>query len=216
VGSPVANRGRAELSDLVGFFVNNLVLRVQVDEGISFQELLNRVRETTLGAFEHQEMPFDQLVRELQTDRSVDYSPIFQTMFTLQNFPLEDLKLPGVTVSPLEVDGSIARFDLTFEVYPYRNELLVVIEYRADLYDEETILQLQHSYAHILQSVVDAPSQSVDQVPLLPPSAREQLLWLGAIQSHAPTPSLLVEQLVRFSNETPDKVAVRAGSPMRS
>jgi non-ribosomal peptide synthetase component F len=211
VGSPVANRGRAELSDLVGFFVNNLVLRVQVDEGISFQELLNRVRETTLGAFEHQEMPFDQLVRELQTDRSVDYAPIFQTMFTLQNFPLEDLKLPGVTVSPLEVDGSIARFDLTFEVYPYRNELLVVIEYRADLYDEKTILQLQQSYAHILQSVVDAPSQSVDQVPLLPPSAREKLLWLGAIQSHAPTPSLLVEQLVRFSNETPDKVAVRAG-----
>jgi amino acid adenylation domain-containing protein len=212
VGSPSANRNHAELSDLVGFFVNNLVLRVEVAEGITFLDLLKRVKETTLGAFENQDAPFDQLVRGLQFDRSAEYSPLFQTMFILQNFPVEELILPNVTVTPLETEGSIARFDLTVEVYPLRKELVVFFDYRADLYEEETILNLQQSFVHILQSVVEAPHQLVDKVPLIAQHAREHILR-SALPSYVDArPALLLQSFDYFSKSTVDKVAVSDGT----
>jgi amino acid adenylation domain-containing protein len=213
VGSPSANRGRAELSELIGFFVNNLVLRVGVEDGISFLALLKRVREATLGAFEHQDAPFDHLVRELQRDRGADYSPLFQTMFTLQNFPLEELKLPDLTVSPLEIDGSVARFDLTVEIYPYRKKLLVYFDYRADLYDDATITALQKSFEHVLRYVIGAPHEPVESVPLMSDEAREELLRWGNSNAAAIEPKrLLLDALDRYCEQTPDKVAVRASS----
>jgi len=212
VGSPSANRNRAELSDLIGFFVNNLVLRVEVEDGISFLALLKRVREVTLGAFEHQDAPFDQLVRELQRDRRPEYSPLFQTMFTLQNFPLEELKLPGLTVSPLEIEGSVARFDLTVEIYPYRKELLVYFDYRPDLYDETTIAALQRSFEHVLRYVIDTPHEPAESVPLMSDQDKEELLrsCSGEILEMQ-SKTLLLEALDRIGAEVPGKIAVRAG-----
>ena len=150
VGSASANRSRAELSDLIGFFVNNLVLRARVESDITFLDLLQRVRESTLGAYENQDVPFEHVVREMETDRNPDYSPLFQTMFILQNFPLEEPRLPELTISPLEIDSAAARFDLTVEVYPYRKELLAFFDFRTDLYDEVTIAELQRSYRNVL------------------------------------------------------------------
>jgi amino acid adenylation domain-containing protein len=213
VGSPSANRNRAELSELIGFFVNNLVLRVEVEDGISFLALLKRVREATLGAFEHQDAPFDHLVRELQRDRGPEYSPLFQTMFTLQNFPLEELKLPDLTVSPLEIEGSIARFDLTVEIYPYRKELFVYFDYRADLYEDATIAALQQSFEYVLKYVISSPHERVESVPLMSDETKEELLRWGNCDALATSPqSLLLDALDRHVTETPDKIAVRAGS----
>jgi len=213
VGTPSANRSRTELSELIGFFVNNLVLRVDVAEGISFLDLLARVRETTLGAYEHQDAPFDHLVRASQSDRNPEYSPLFQTMFILQNFPLEEVQLPGVNVSHLELNSSIARFDLTVEVYPFHNELHVYFDYRTDLYDEATIDGLLESFEHVLQSVMRAPQALVESVPLMADDAKGALIAWGnpaAVDTSADV--LVVDALERFAAEMPDKIAVRAGT----
>jgi amino acid adenylation domain-containing protein len=212
VGSPSANRTRTELSELIGFFVNNLVLRVQVDDGISFLDLLRRVREVTLGAYEHQDAPFDHLVRALQGDRNPEYAPLFQTMFILHNFQMEEVRLPGLTVSPLEVDSSIARFDLSAEVYPYRDELRVYFVYRADIYERATIEELLHSFEYVLRSVMRDPHALVEDVPLMPRDVKQALLARGkgaAVEMSSPV--LVHEALERFAAETPGKTAISAG-----
>jgi amino acid adenylation domain-containing protein len=212
VGSASANRSRAELSELIGFFVNNLGLRAKVEGNITFLDLLRRVRESTLSAYENQDVPFDHLVRELQTDRNPDYAPIFQTMFILQNFPFEELQLPQLTISPLEVEPLTARFDLTVEIYPYHEELWVYFDYRIDLYDEVTIVELQRSFKHVLEFVTANPSVPLDSVPLLPESAREELLNFGNPPPVTlPSGSLLLDAFERAVNKTPMKIAVRAG-----
>jgi amino acid adenylation domain-containing protein len=212
VGSASANRSRAEVSELIGFFVNNLVLRAKAEGDITFLDLLQRVRESTLGAYENQDVPFDHLVRELQTDRNPEYAPLFQTMFILQNFPLEELRLPELTVSPLEIDASTARFDLTVEIYPYRKELFVYFDYRVDLYDDVTIAELQRSFRHVLEFVTANPSAPLASVPLLPESAKEELLSFGnALPVALPSNSLLLDAFKRVVNDTPTKMAVRAG-----
>jgi len=213
VGSASANRSRAEVSELIGFFVNNLVLRAKVEDNITFLELLQRVRESTLGAYENQDVPFDHLVRELQTDRNPEYTPLFQTMFILQNFPLDELELPELTVSPLEIDASTARFDLTVEIYPYRKELLVYFDYRIDLYDDATIAELQRSFGHVLEFVTANAGAPLASVPLLPESAKEELLNFGNPAPVAlPSGSLLLDAFKSVVNETPAKIAVRAGT----
>jgi len=213
VGTPSANRSRTELSELIGFFVNNLVLRVDVGEGISFLELLARVRETTLGAYEHQDAPFDHLVRASQSDRNPEYSPLFQTMFILQNFPLEEVRLPDVHVSHLELDSSIARFDLTVEVYPFHNELHVYFDYRTDIYDAVTIDGLLESFEHVLQAVMRAPDTLVEAVPLMSGAAKKELIrWGNPLPVDTSEDVLVTEALERFAVETPDKIAVRAGT----
>jgi len=212
VGSASANRSRAEVSELIGFFVNNLVLRAKAEANITFLELLGRVRESTLGAYENQDVPFDQLLRELQTDRNPEYTPLFQTMFILQNFPLEELQLPELTVSPLEIDAAAARFDLTVEIYPYRKELFVYFDYRKDLYDDVTIAELQQSFRHVLEFVIANPSAPLESVPLSPESAKEELLNFGNPSPVTlPSGSLLLDAFKRVVNETPTKIAVRAG-----
>ena len=213
VGSPSAIRSRADLSELIGFFVNNLVLRAEVEPGITFLELLRRVREATLGAYENQDLPFDHLVREIQTDRNPEYTPLFQTMFILQNFPLEDLKLPELAVSPLEIGSSTARFDLTVEVYPYHGQLVVFFDYRTDLYDAETIAQLQESFRNVLEFVLDHPGATLESVPLTTASAREELLRFGNSPAVTMPPgSLLLDAFGRVVKETPEKIAVRTGT----
>ena len=209
VGSPSANRGHTDISELIGFFVNNLVLRTSVEGDISFEDLLKRVRETTIGAFEHQDLPFDELVRELVTDRNREISPFFQTMFILQNFPLEELELPRLIVTPLEIDAQTARFDLTLEIYPRKGELYVFFDYRSDLYSEQTILELQQSFEFVLRQVVFDPSVLVKSVSLLPTPLRQRALdWRNDRSS---TPLTLLQSLRQHTLHHPDKLAVSAG-----
>ena len=116
IGSPIANRSRVELEPLIGFFVNTLVLRTQIDGGQSFHELLAQVRSTTLDAYAHQDVPFVQLVELLKPERHTSHSPLFQVMLVLQNTPQGALELPGLTLEPVQVQGTTAKFDLTLNI----------------------------------------------------------------------------------------------------
>ncbi|BBD68915.1 condensation domain-containing protein [Nostoc commune NIES-4072] len=117
VGSAIANRNRSELEGLIGFFVNSLVLRSDLSGNPTFQELLNRVREVTLGAYSHQDLPFEKLVEELHPERDLSRHPLFQVVFSLQNTPIEALELPGLKLSLFDFDSKIAKLDLEFHLW---------------------------------------------------------------------------------------------------
>ena len=113
IGTPIANRNRAETEPLIGFFVNTLVLRTDLSANPTFKELLNRVREASLDGYLHQDLPFEKLVDELQPERGLSYHPLFQVMFIFNNAPLPELKLPGLTMSGMDFHSGIAKFDTT-------------------------------------------------------------------------------------------------------
>ena len=211
VGSASAGRTRAEFYKVMGFFVNNLVLRTEVNGELPFSELLKRVREVTLRAHEHQDVPFDQLVQALRPDRSLDHSPLFQTMFTLQNFPMQELKLAGVKAEPFELDVQTARFDLTVEVFPGDGELYALFDYNTDLYDRDTIERIQTHYLAILEAVVADVEQKVADIPLLTPSALAKLLveW-NQTETAIPAVICFHQQFEKHAALTPDRVAVMA------
>jgi amino acid adenylation domain-containing protein len=212
VGSPSANRSRAELSPLIGFFVNNLVLRTDLEGNPSFTELLARVREVTLRAYEHQDVPFDRLVQTLRPERSLDHSPLFQVMFIMQNFPMEDLQLSGLVTEPLELDVTTARFDLTVEVFPRHGELWAYFDYNSDLYEPETIASIQRHYVTILEAVCADPHQRIGEIPLLSATEQTQLV-VDWNQTAADNPECCFhEQFAARASAHPDRVAVMAGA----
>src|ERR1044072_6359471 len=142
VGTPIANRRHAEIENLIGFFVNTLVLRTDVSGNPTFRELVQRVRETALGAYTHQDVPFEMLVEVLQPERSLSYTPLFQVLFALQNAPQEKLELSGLTLDLLDIDSGTAHFDLALLLEETEDGLEGVCEYSTDLFDEETIVRL--------------------------------------------------------------------------
>ena len=116
VGSPIANRDRSEIEGLIGFFVNTLVLRTDVSGDPSFNELLPRIRSMALSAYAHQDLPFEMLVEALQPERDLSHTPLFQVMFVLQNAPMSEVELTGLTVSSLPIETTTAKFDLTLSM----------------------------------------------------------------------------------------------------
>jgi aspartate racemase len=142
VGSPIANRNRVEVEGLIGFFVNTLVLRTELSGDPSFRELLGRVREVALGAYAHQDLPFEKLVEELQVERDLSRNPLFQVMFVLQNAPISALEFRGLSLTPLEVHNGTAKFDLTLELEESAEGIRGWFEYNTDLFDTLTITRM--------------------------------------------------------------------------
>lgn len=211
IGSPSANRSRAELSQVIGFFVNNLVLRTDLSGNPSFAELLGKVREGTLRAYEHQDVPFDRLVQALRPERSLDHSPLFQIMFILQNFPLEDLQLPGLSIEPLELNVTTARFDLTVEVFNRHGEMWAYFDYNSDLYDDETIARIQRHYLTILEAVCADPNCRVGEIPLLSAEEQKQLLIDWNRTTAAIPDRCFHQQVAACACTHPDRIAVLSG-----
>ncbi|WP_086691624.1 amino acid adenylation domain-containing protein [Nostoc sp. T09] len=207
VGSPIANRNRSEIEGLIGFFVNTLVLRTDLSGNPSFRELLKRVREVTLGAYTHQDLPFEQLVEELQPERNLSYSPIFQVMFALQNTPIEKLKLPGLTINLEEVATETSTFDLTLLLRETNKGLMGVFEYNSDLFDTETISRIQGHFQRLLEGTVAGYSQKISDLPIL--TVAEQKLFNGLNQTGVAYTSTCIHQLFEAQVErTPDAIAV--------
>jgi len=175
VGSPIAGRTRVETERLFGFLVNTLALRTDLSGNPTFRELLARVREVALGAYAHQDLPFEKLVEELQPERNLSHSPLFQVMFVLQNAPRQPLTFPGLTLTPLEMDNGTAKFDLTLSIVEGKG-LRAAFEYNTDLFDKATIVRMLRHYQTLLQGIVADPERRIGRLPLLTTAERHQLL----------------------------------------
>jgi len=208
IGSPIANRNRSEIEGLIGFFVNSLVLRTDLSGNPPFRELLSRVREVALGAYAHQDLPFEKLVEELQPERNLNRNPLFQVVFALQNAPVEALELTGLTLSPLSFDPETARFDLEFQLVECLGSLRVVVTYSTDLFDTATITRMLENFQVLLEDIVAHPDQRLANLSLLTETEQHQLLveWNDTEADYSKS---LFHQLFEMQVEqTPEAIAV--------
>jgi Condensation domain len=164
VGSPLANRNRIELEGLIGLFTNPLVLRTSLAGDPEFREVLARVREVTLGAHSHQEVPFQKLVEELQVPRNLSYHPLYQVAFTLDNPPPHTVELPGLTLQAVETGGGTVQLDLILHVADSGQELLAFWQYSTDLFDAATITALTADYRALLEHVLARPEARLSEL----------------------------------------------------
>jgi amino acid adenylation domain-containing protein/non-ribosomal peptide synthase protein (TIGR01720 family) len=175
-GAPVANRQHRELEPLIGFFLNTLVMRGDFTGDPTFRELLGRIREASLGAFAHQELPFEKLVDELQPERDLSRHPIFQAAFALRNTQQQDLTLAGLTLQPLEVETGTAKFDLMLYIDDAGDELRGSLEYNIDLFEAETAARMAEHFETLLTAVAADPDVRVSDLPLLTEAERRRVL----------------------------------------
>ncbi|MDX9972356.1 MAG: amino acid adenylation domain-containing protein, partial [FCB group bacterium] len=176
VASAIANRSRKELEDLVGFFVNTLVMRTKLDGDPTFLELIQRVRENALGAYDHQDVPFERLVEELQPERDMSRNPLVQVMFVVQNTPRKQLVLPGVTLSAVETQEVTTRFDLEFHVWEKNEELKCIVYYSTTIFDRERIQRMYDHWLTMLRWAVRNPQRPISEAPLLTDAEEQQVL----------------------------------------
>ncbi|WP_228557470.1 condensation domain-containing protein, partial [Myxococcus sp. AB025B] len=208
VGSPVANRNRSETEGLIGFFVNTLVFRSRLDGRQSFRELLGQVRLNTLAAYEHQDVPFEKLVEELQPQRDLSRSPLFQVTLTLQNAPEGALTLPGLSLDALPPSIETSKYDFSLLLDEGSEGFSGIINYNTDLFEAASMERLARHYAVLLDGLLTSPDRQLGLVSMLTP-AEKQLLpaWSGAQSAYsrdASIHSLFEQQVVR----SPDAVAV--------
>jgi hypothetical protein len=168
IGSPIANRGRPELDRLVGFFSNTIALRIRLTGNPSFREVVDRTRETALGAYAHQDLPFERIVEELQVARDPRFNPIFQVNFRAQAEERKPLQLHDVTAAPVSFDIGFSRFDLALELQLRDDAISGYIEYDLDLFEESTIVALASELESTLSQLVSAPDKSILQLKVQP------------------------------------------------
>jgi len=167
IGTDLANRNRAETERVIGFFVNMLVLRTSLSGNPSFRELLGRVRDVALGAYAHQDLPFERLVDELEQDRDPSRNPLFQAVFVLQNTPAQDLKLGGISLSPFPIQAHTVQFDLILSLSEGKERMAGVFAYNTDLFDGATITEMVNRFQNLLQLIVEDPDQHLDDFRLI-------------------------------------------------
>ncbi len=224
VGSPIANRNRQQLENLIGFFANSLVLRTDLSGNPTFRELLLRVRKIAVEAYAHQDLPFEKLVEELHPERSLSRNPLFQVVFALQNAPMEQLELPGLTLSPYQVETTTTRFDLELYLWEcgsnFRNlwgdswqqseGLRGVLVYSTDLFEADTIARMAGHFQTLLTGSVANPDTHLADLPLLSYAQEHQLLveW-NQTERDYPN-NLCIHQLFEaIAAQKPNAIAVR-------
>jgi amino acid adenylation domain-containing protein len=209
VGTPVAGRSRAELEHLIGFFVNTLVLRTDLAGDPTFLQLLARVRQATLGAYAHQDVPFEKLVEELQPERDMSRNPIFQVMFALQNAPMEDLSLRGLQLEALPIANDATRFDIEFHLWESDGALAGNLIYNTDLFDASTVARLLEHFQNLLAAVAAEPETRISALSMLSEDERRQTLfaWNDTARDY-PRDRCVHELFAEQAARTPDAVAV--------
>jgi amino acid adenylation domain-containing protein len=209
VGTPVANRNRVEVEHLIGFFVNTLVLRTRLDTGLNFRRLVRQVREVCLGAYAHQEVPFEKLVEELHPERSLSHHPLFQVMFTADHVSVPETAPEGLTLNLAGTIDETAKFDLTLSLTESEQGLSGAVEYNTDLFDAATIARMSNHFRRLLEAIIDNPDLPVSRLRLLADDEQRQLLveWNDTA---APYPAdLCVHQLFQAqAARTPESLAV--------
>ncbi|MET0399501.1 MAG: amino acid adenylation domain-containing protein, partial [Longimicrobiaceae bacterium] len=204
VGTPLAGRTRLETEGLIGMFVNTLALRTELRDGTDFRALLGQVRETTLGAYAHQEVPFEKLVEELRVERSLRWTPIFQSVLALQNAERGELEMGAVEVEPLSREEETAKFDLHLNMAERGGRLHGVLSYRAALWEPATVGRMTEHLRVLLEGIAAAPERPVAELPLMPAEERAQVLegWRAAGRDY-PAGEVVCDLLEAQSRRSP-------------
>ena len=210
VGTPIANRTQKEVEGLIGFFVNTLALRSDVKSGLTFEELLQQVKGTTMGAYEHLDVPFEKIVEEVVKERDISRNPLFQVMLIMQNTPRSQaLHLGEVKLSPEEFIHNTAHFDITFSIAETPKGLEGAVEYATDLYDEETIKRMVGHFSRLLDSIVKNPQQKISGLKMLTEEEEEQLLYeFNNTAVEYPKDKTVVDLFEDQATKTPAAIAV--------
>ncbi len=209
VGSPIAGRTRPETEGLIGFFVNTLVFRNDLSGDPTFREILARVRESALRAYEHQDLPFEKLVEELNPDRGRSDTSFFRVMFALQNAPRRELEMPGLVTTPVEIQSSTSKFDIFAALIERDGQLTLRTEYKTDLFDEATVRRLTEGYQTLLEGIVSAPDRRISELPILDAVERQRLLvgWNDTRRDY-PEDKCIHELFGEQAEKNPDAVAL--------
>ena len=212
VGTPIANRHRGEVEPLIGFFVNTVALRTRLEAGLSFRALVGQVKETALGAYAHQDVPFEKLVEELQPARSLSHTPLFQVFFALQNAPVGELQLPGLALEPVRHSGEErSHFELSLSIGELAEGLWCGLGYNTDLFAAATIERLAGHYERLLWAAVRSPERAVSELEMLSGEEREQLRgWRGSEREYGPA-GLVHELFAAQAEQQPEAAAVTDG-----
>lgn len=207
VGSPIAGRNRKPIEDAIGCFVNVLVLRANLEDNPSFREFLAQVRQITLDAYTHQDLPFERLVEVLGQERNPSYHPLVQVVFRLQNAPTETLELPDLTLTPVDLGQTTAKVDLTLSLRESNGGLTGLWEYNRDLFDATRIRRAIAHFETLLAAIADHPDQTVATLPLLTDRERQQLLVPGK-PTAANAENICIHHLFeKRVQETPNAIA---------
>jgi len=208
VGTPVANRNAAEVEGLIGFFVNTLVLRTDLSGDPTFRELLARVRQVCLGAWEHQDMPFEKLVEELNPQREMSRNPLFQTMLLFRTAGRGAMPFGDATLTVENGSGDTSKFDLTMAVVARGAELTCAAQYNTDLYEPATVRRLLGHFGTLLAAAAKNPDARISSLPLLEPAEHEQLVAWNATSVDYGAGLLVHELIERQARATPEATAL--------
>ncbi|MEH2068924.1 MAG: amino acid adenylation domain-containing protein [Nostoc sp.] len=229
IGSPFANRNRQEVEPLIGCFVNTLVLRTQIEDNPSFSQFLQQVRSVVWDAHARQDVPFEQVVEALQPERSLSYNPLFQVVFVLENFSLDTLELPDISLTPEMVERGTSQFNLSLSIWQtqerkvgaeassdpnfVREGLIGSWEYNSDLFEAETIARMTGHFQTLLETIVSNPNHRVEELSLLTQSERHQLLveW-NDTQTNYPQDKCIHQLFEEQVQHNPNAVAVVFGN----
>jgi amino acid adenylation domain-containing protein len=209
IGSPIANRNYPEIEPLIGFFINTLMLRINIKENPSFLALLRQVRQVALDAYSHQDAPFEKLVEVLQPERNLSHHPLFQVMFILQNTPVRTMELPGLTLTPLEIEDVTAKFDLSLSMMETQEGLQARWDYNTDLFDATTVTRMAGYFQTLLESIVANPREQISHLSLLKEAEQHQLLveW-NCTKTEYPSDQCIHHLFEAQVERTPDAEAV--------
>ncbi len=209
VGTPIAGRGHADLQEIIGMFINTLVMRNQPKGEISFAEFLKTVKEHALSAYENQDYQFEELIEKLDIEREMSRNPLFDVMFVLQNMEATELEIEGLSFKPYEYENRVSKFDMTLTAVENNNRINFNLEYCTKLFKEETIQRIVEHFKNLLSSIVDNPEQKIADTNILSEQEREQILVefnnTKADYSRDKTIQQLFEEQVE---KAPDNIAV--------
>ncbi len=212
IGGPVAGRMRVELEDLIGYFINTLVFRLDISGDPDVAELLGRVREAALGAHGHQELPFERLVDEVVSSRDPSRTPLFQVIFQTRNFPRAEAEVGDLRAEVIECDAGTAKLDLNVEITDQPDGFAGLIEYNTDLFDEATAQRMARHFTNVLVDMTESADLRVSQLELLSEAERLQTLveWAQNFSDY-PRDACVPELFDQQAAATPDAVAARDG-----
>ncbi|MEA5536966.1 non-ribosomal peptide synthetase [Crocosphaera sp. XPORK-15E] len=209
VGTPITNRNRSELESLIGFFINMLVLRTDLSGNPRFEDLLEKIKTVALGAYEHQDLPFEKLVEELHPERNLSYTPLFQVGFALYA-PMSEISMENLTVKPLVVETGTAKFDLSLALQYTETGLIGQWQYKTALFDEITIAKMAEHFQALLEGIIQTPEERISFLPILSTTEKQKLLFdWNCTQTPYPQNKCIHQLFEEQVEKTPDNIAVR-------